>query len=103
MNNKMENQKERVEAPVQEQVVTTKKPFYKKKGFWAAMIVGAAALIGGGYAYMRSTGSKGDNSPETSGEVEETPRQQEHRDREDRGNNRDWRRHGNERNNNSNN
>lgn len=95
-------QKERVEAPVQEQVVKTKKPFYKKKGFWAAMIVGAVALIGGGYAYMRSAG-KGDNSPETSGEVEETPRQQEHRDREDRGNNRDWRRHGNERNNNSNN
>ena len=94
-------QKERVEAPVQEQVVT-KKPFYKKKGFWAAMIAGAVILVGGGYAYMRSAGSKGNNSPETSGEVEETPRQQEHRDREDRGN-RDWRRHGNERNNNSNN
>lgn len=95
-------QKERVEAaPVQEQVVTkTKKPFYKKKGFWAAMIAGAAILVGGGYAYMRSSG-RGDNSPETSGEVEETPRQQEHRDREDRGN-RDWRRHGNERNNSNN-
>lgn len=93
------DQKERVEAPVQEQVIKTKKPFYKKKGFWAAMIVGAAALIGGGYAYMRSAG-KGENSP-TSGEVEETPRQQEHRDREDRGN-RDWRRHGNERNNSNN-
>lgn len=100
MNNKMENQKERVEAPV-EQVVVTKKPFYKKKGFWAAMIAGAAVLIGGGYAYMRSAGSKGDNSPETSGEVEETPRQ-EHHDREDRGNNRDWRRHGNEKNNSNN-
>lgn len=93
-------QKEKVEAPVQEQVVT-KKPFYKKKGFWAAVATGVAALlIGGGYAYMRSTG-KGDNSPE-SGEVEETPRQQEHRDREDRGNNRDFRRHG-ERNNSGNN
>lgn len=92
-------QKERVEAPVQEPVVT-KKPFYKRKSFWAVMIVGAAALIGGGYAYMRSAG-KGENSPETSGEVEETPRQQEHRDREDRGN-RDWRRHGNERNNSNN-
>lgn len=102
MNNKMENQKERVEAPVQEPVVTTKKPFYKKKGFWAALITGAAILVGGGYAYMRSAGSKDNNSPETSGEVEETPRQQEHRDREDRGNNRDWRRHG-ERNNNSDN
>lgn len=95
-------QKERVEAPVQEQVVTEKKPFYKKKGFWAAMIAGAAILVGGGYAYMRSAG-RGDNSPETSGEAEETPRQQEHRDREDRsGNNRDWRRHGNERNNSNN-
>lgn len=95
------DQKERVEAPVQEQVVT--KPFYKKKGFWAAMIAGAAILVGGGYAYMRSAGSKGGNNPETSGEVEETPRQQEHRDREDRGNNnRDWRRHGNERNNSNN-
>ena len=93
-------QKEKVEAPVQEQVVTKKKPFYKKKGFWAAIIAGAAVLIGGGYAYMRSTG-KGDNSPETSGEVEETPRQQEHRDRENRGNNRDFRRHG-ERNNSNN-
>lgn len=99
MNNKMENQKERVEAPVQEPVVTTKKPFYKKKGFWAAMFICAAALIGGGYAYKRSAG-KGDNSSETSGEIEETPRQ-EHRDREDRGNNRDWRRHG-ERNNSDN-
>lgn len=94
-------QKEKVEAPVQEQVVTKKKPFYKKKGFWAAVATGVAALlIGGGYAYMRSTG-KGDNSPETSGEVEETPRQQEHRDRENRGNNRDFRRHG-ERNNSNN-
>ena len=95
------DQKERVEAPVQEQVVT-KKPFYKKKGFWAAMIAGAAILVGGGYAYMRPAGSKGNNS-ETNGEVEETPRQQEHRDREDRGNNRDWRRHGERNNNNSNN
>lgn len=94
-------QKEKVEAPVQEQVVTKKKPFYKKKGFWAAVATGVAALlIGGGYAYMRSTG-KGDNNPETNGEVEETPRQQEHRDRENRGNNRDFRRHG-ERNNSNN-
>lgn len=102
MNNKMENQKEErvMDAPVQEPVVT-KKPFYKKKGFWTAVIAGAVILVGGGYAYMRSAG-KGDNSPETSGEVEETPRQQEHRDREDRGNNRDWRRHGNERNNSNN-
>ena len=93
-------QKEKVEAPVQEQVVTKKKPFYKKKGFWAAIIAGAAVLIGGGYAYLRSTG-KGDNSPE-SGEVEETPRQQEHHDPHDRGNSRDFRRHG-ERNNSGNN
>lgn len=98
----MEQKEERVEAPVQEQVVVTKKPLYKKKGFWAAVITGVAILVGGGYAYMRSAG-KGENSPEkTSGEVEETPRQQEqHRDREDRGN-RDFRRHG-DRNNNSDN
>ena len=95
MKNNME-QKERVDAPMEQ--VVTKKPFYKKKGFWAAVVAGAAILVGGGYAYMRSAGSKG-NNPETSGE-EETPRQ-EHRDREDRGNNRDWRRHGEK--NNSNN
>ena len=89
MNKNMENQNEReFEAPVTEEQVVTKKPLYKKKGFWIGLGLTTIGLgIAGFFGYKKITG-KSASEEVAQPEVENQPR-------------RDWRgsRHNSEKNN----
>ena len=82
----MENTKKPMEvignaAEEQQVVTTTKKPLYKRWGFWLATALSVAGVCGGVYAYRKHAASKGAESeaPVAKNEVEQ-PRQVIRRD-----------------------
>jgi len=88
-------EKEKNQRTMEQEVKNVKKPLLKRKGFWAGVITVIALVAGGSYVYKRhntAKSSKGETTPDT-------PRQEDFRN--DRGN-RDFRRHGERNNSNSN-
>lgn len=61
-------------AEEQQVVTTTKKPFYKRWGFWLATTLSVAGICGGVYAYRKHAASKGAASAPVAKNEAEQPR-----------------------------
>lgn len=74
MENDKKTMEERNNVAVEQQVVTTKtkKPLYKRWGFWLATALSVAGVCGGVYAYRKHAASKGaTNAPVAKNEAEQ--------------------------------
>ena len=76
MENDKKTMEERNNVAVEQQVVTTKtkKPLYKRWGFWLATTLGVAGIFGGVYAYRKHATSKGAASAPVAKNEAEQPR-----------------------------